>query len=505
MKPLAITGTVLAGLLVGLPVLWVLATAALISSANAACVAEAGQASIGALRANLPSRVGAWHGDQLANAAEIIAAGQDLHLDSKTITIGVMTAMGESSLLNLDYGDAAGPDSRGLFQQRDNGAWGTLHDRTTPRIAATNFFKALVKVPGYLRMQPTLAARRSQGNADPYYYTPFWDDAVKVVTALTDDIDHAEQEPTGEAAAVDDTMVWPVGENVPRGAEYHQAGSAWSSGFHTGTDFNPGAGTPVHAAHAGKVTESTDAGGPYGRTVVVTWQQGASTYANRYAHLQVRRVQVGDQVAAGDVVGTVGWSGNVRPAGPAGAHLHFELLIDGELADPLAWLQGEAVEPPPGDAGAQSCPDQPGYNGDIPPVNREANRAALQFALTQIGHPYARGGGTGPAYGCNGFAWRSWHEAGSRWPLMLADEQGTTGRWVTEIPQDEAQPGDLVVFWYANGTDTTPDVRWDHVGIVLDPQQGTYVNAANPDAGVKISDWDDYTGPRMGFTRVRMT
>ena len=36
--------------------------------------------------------------------------------------IGVMTAMGEYSLQVLEYGDAAGPDSRGLFQQRANGA-----------------------------------------------------------------------------------------------------------------------------------------------------------------------------------------------------------------------------------------------------------------------------------------------------------------------------------------------------------------------------------------------
>jgi len=47
-----------------------------------------------------------------------------------------MTAMGGSGLRNLNHGDAAGADSRGLFQQRANGAWGSLNDRMTPSIAA---------------------------------------------------------------------------------------------------------------------------------------------------------------------------------------------------------------------------------------------------------------------------------------------------------------------------------------------------------------------------------
>ena len=50
----------------------------------------------------------------------------------------MMTAIGESNLVNVNYGDLAGPDSRGLFQQRANGAWGSYADRMNPRIAATN-------------------------------------------------------------------------------------------------------------------------------------------------------------------------------------------------------------------------------------------------------------------------------------------------------------------------------------------------------------------------------
>ena len=146
---------------------------------------------------NLPAQVGPYKGEQVVNAGYVIKAGQAMGLDAKTITIGVMTAMGESSLVNIGYGDAAGPDSRGLFQQRANGAWGTLADRMNPTIASTNFFKALIAVPGYLQMEPTLAAHKAQRNADPYHYQPYWADAVLMVSTLTADPSLLESLPAG--------------------------------------------------------------------------------------------------------------------------------------------------------------------------------------------------------------------------------------------------------------------------------------------------------------------
>lgn len=122
--------------------------------------------------------------DRLANAAHIMNAARASGIGTRTQTVGVMTAMGESGLKVLDHGDAAGPDSRGLFQQRDNGAWGTLSDRMDPVISATNFFKKLVTVPGWQTMTPTTIAHVVQVNQDPQHYAPFWDDAQIVVSAL---------------------------------------------------------------------------------------------------------------------------------------------------------------------------------------------------------------------------------------------------------------------------------------------------------------------------------
>ncbi|MDR1513939.1 MAG: hypothetical protein LBS56_10775 [Propionibacteriaceae bacterium] len=95
-----------------------------------------------------------------------------------------MTAMGESGLRVLDHGDAIGPDSRGLFQQRDNGAWGSLADRMDPYISATNFFRALMAVPNRDTMTPTQVAHAVQRNADPNHYTRWSDPAEEVVEAL---------------------------------------------------------------------------------------------------------------------------------------------------------------------------------------------------------------------------------------------------------------------------------------------------------------------------------
>jgi len=127
--------------------------------------------------------VAGYGGDQLANAAAIMNAGAALGISTDGQAIGVMTAMGESGLRNLTYGDTAGPDSRGLFQQRAN--WGTLAQRLNPTTAATLFFHKLVTIPGWQAMTPTLAAHAVQANADPGYYTPFWPPALKVITALT--------------------------------------------------------------------------------------------------------------------------------------------------------------------------------------------------------------------------------------------------------------------------------------------------------------------------------
>ena len=77
--------------------------------------------------------------------------------------------MQESKLRNIDHGDLAGPDSRGLFQQRPSQGWGTrTGDGSAPRHNA--FYDALVKVPDYATLEITDAAQRVQRSAYPRAY-----------------------------------------------------------------------------------------------------------------------------------------------------------------------------------------------------------------------------------------------------------------------------------------------------------------------------------------------
>ena len=159
----------------------IMATVAIPGTQPAPAASPAANAAAPALDAS--SGVGRWKGEQIKNAAAIVAAGKKTGVNQRGQTIAVMTAMAESSLTALNRGDTAGPDSRGLFQQRDS--WGTLAERMDPASSATLFYRALEHVNGWAELESTVAAHRVQRNADPNHYAKFWDEAVQVVASVT--------------------------------------------------------------------------------------------------------------------------------------------------------------------------------------------------------------------------------------------------------------------------------------------------------------------------------
>jgi len=134
-----------------------------------------------------------WRGEQLQNAATIITTASALGFGRDGQILGVMTAMGESSLRNIDYGDwettgFRNPDgtrttSIGLFQQQD--WWGSVEERMDPATAATLFYRKLSTLAGWEQMPASHAIHRVQVNTDADYYTRYQDDATSVVDALT--------------------------------------------------------------------------------------------------------------------------------------------------------------------------------------------------------------------------------------------------------------------------------------------------------------------------------
>lgn len=99
--------------------------------------------------------------------------------------------------------------------------------------------------------------------------------------------------------------------------------------MHTGVDITGKPGTPIKATAQGVVKfAGTDAG--YGKTVVINHGGGIAT---RYAHLQSIKVQEGDQVARGVLIGELGNTG--RSTGP---HLHYEVQLNGVSVDPMRYI-----------------------------------------------------------------------------------------------------------------------------------------------------------------------
>jgi murein DD-endopeptidase MepM/ murein hydrolase activator NlpD len=100
--------------------------------------------------------------------------------------------------------------------------------------------------------------------------------------------------------------------------------------WHSGIDLAAARGTPVMATLPGTVTVIVSATG-YGLHVVIDHGGGLSSL---YGHLDTVVVESGETVLAGEVVGTVGSSGNAT-----GPHLHFEIRRDGIAEDPRLDLE----------------------------------------------------------------------------------------------------------------------------------------------------------------------
>jgi murein DD-endopeptidase MepM/ murein hydrolase activator NlpD len=290
--------------------------------------------------------------EQLVNAAHVIQAGKDEGLTVRDQTIGVMTAMGESSLRNIDYGDwetggVTNPDgsrttSIGLFQQQDG--WGTREERLDPYVTSTKFFQAMIqKVPDRESLEPTIVAHRTQVNADPYHYERYWAPAVQIVEGLT-----GAQTGLGGAspAACGGSLVpgelsaagWaspntgPV--TSPYGPRIHPIYGTLR--FHAGIDLAAGCDAPIWSIQDGVVVGrgfDRDGNG------YIKIDHGAGI-ASRYLHMYDSGmfVNVGDKVTAGQQIGLEGSSGE-----STGCHLHFEVHINGDTVDPDLFMRQAGV------------------------------------------------------------------------------------------------------------------------------------------------------------------
>jgi len=133
----------------------------------------------------------------------------------------------------------------------------------------------------------------------------------------------------------DAAIQWPFLVGVSMSSGY---GPRWGR-MHEGIDFTPGEGAPIQAIADGTVRIATEQGGGYGVTVYIDHVIDGQVITSHYSHMQYGslKVKAGDTVKVGDIVGDTGNTGH-----SFGAHLHFEIIVNGKTIDPLPWLRTNA-------------------------------------------------------------------------------------------------------------------------------------------------------------------
>lgn len=307
--------------------------AATVTDAGAAVVPCASTgASPAPVRVRTPSgALGVWDREQVGHGAAIVATGHREGVPPRGWVIAVATAMQESSLRNLPGGDR---DSVGLFQQRPSQGWGSPQQLADPDYAARAFYRKLLKVRDWRAKSLTVAAQEVQRSALPEAYARWEGDAVRLVSAYTGLKSGALVACTAQPG--------PQGWIAPLRAPVGSGFRSEERRGHIGVDIIAARGAPVRAAAAGTVSAvvcnvpagqscDTDGSAEVGGCGWYLDLDHPGGIVTRYCHLLVRPfVEKGQSVAAGQVIGVVGSSGNSSEP-----HLHFE-VHDGDRSDATA-------------------------------------------------------------------------------------------------------------------------------------------------------------------------
>ena len=224
--------------------------------------------------------------------------------------------------------------------------------------------------------------------------------------------------------------------------------------YHKGVDIGLPTGTEILAGLDGTVTTAAwdDS---YGYYVIIS--DGAGLQA-KYAHCDTLLVSVGQTVSIGDVIATVGNTGN-----STGPHLHIEVLKDGNYLNPLYFVitndDGSGVT-----------------YGDASDAMGDGSFAAMiAEAEKYLGYPYVWGGSSpSTSFDCSGFVCWVINQSGVG-SVGRTTAQGLYN-YCTPVALSEAQPGDIIFF---TGTYSTTDAV-THVGIVVDPTTKTMIHCGNP-------------------------
>lgn len=139
-------------------------------------------------------------GEQLTNAQTIVTVAVQRRLPRRAAVLALATAMVESGLKNVDYGDR---DSLGLFQQRPSQGWGSPEQILDPVYATNKFYDALIALPGWQTMPAGVAEQEVQRSGFPDRYAPHEPAAAQLVDRYWQGPDNPAPPPPETAPVVD--------------------------------------------------------------------------------------------------------------------------------------------------------------------------------------------------------------------------------------------------------------------------------------------------------------
>lgn len=171
--------------------------------------------------------------EQIPNAKTIQATGVAMNIPARGQIVALATALQESGLRNLTYGDR---DSLGLFQQRPSQGWGTANEILDPVHASTMFYEALEKVSGWQSRSVTQASQAVQKSGFPEAYAK-WE---PLATALQQAI-----EPLLSKAGGTSPSPSPSGSGGTGSSPTSTAGGCTSGGDETGFGTIPPGAVPA--------------------------------------------------------------------------------------------------------------------------------------------------------------------------------------------------------------------------------------------------------------------
>jgi murein DD-endopeptidase MepM/ murein hydrolase activator NlpD len=295
--------------------------------------------------------VGTLDTEQSTNAAIIVTTVRtEFPVDGRrSATIALTTALQESSLRNLDHGDAAGPDSRGLFQQRLQ--FYPDVNPLDPADATRGFIRRLHRVADWSTRRPTSAVIvEVQRFRDTPAGRALYDAKEPLAQQVADELwppsaaDADVAAPSTCPSGVRYTGPLVDGYALPLDPSWYQAHADWFSAPHhdyPAADIPVPTGTTVFAAAAGTVV-AAPAGDKCGNGVIIDGEDG---HRYTYCHGLRPLVPRGAQVKAGDPIMVSGSTG-----ASTGPHLHFQIDLGpgtGALVCPqlalAAWATGQGV------------------------------------------------------------------------------------------------------------------------------------------------------------------